>query len=102
MLDICNASKIEYDIESEARRIHSVAKYWWVEVKRRVLSLDQNEKKEGASLMPFGRKVLNSWSGRSEATRSQYYWDAIQQEGVWKKIEVIVLECKRGGEMTDK
>ena len=38
--NICNARKIEYYVESQPRRVHWVASYWSVEVKRWVLSLD--------------------------------------------------------------
>jgi len=49
ILNCYNGRKIEYDVESGARRVHLVARYWWVEVKRLVWNLDLNGEIEGAS-----------------------------------------------------
>jgi len=67
------------------------------------LSLDLNEEKEGVSLMSFGRDFqIRGPADRKPRKASVVLRSDEAQQGVRKKIEVIVLESKRAGEMTYK
>jgi len=52
--------------------------------------------------MSFGRDFqIRCLADRKPREEHVVFWGIVQQEGGRKKIEVIMLECKWEGEMTD-
>ena len=69
MLNICNVHKIEFEVESEARKI------WWLviyKLKWRGEFQSWSERGErGRKFEVIWWRVPDSWSGRSDTTRSE-------------------------------